>query len=116
MTDAYWIIGGLAVMFAATVSVDWWLRRHGERKTIKRRLAQISRQRFSGPPITPEMQQLFGAYSHGSVVGVLQLRDGLVVTYEGGPNLTFIPVPAGDCLYVDGETGDYTIQGVAPRG
>lgn len=48
-----------------------------------------------GAPVTVELQQLFGAYGQSRVVGVVQLRDGLQVTYENGVHLTFVPVHTG---------------------
>jgi hypothetical protein len=54
---------------------------------------------FDGPPVTPEMQLLFGPYAGGApVTGVLQLRDGLHVVYADGSRYTFMPVPAEGCL------------------
>lgn len=48
-----------------------------------------------GAPVTVELQQLFGAYGQSRVVGVVQLQDGLQVTYENGVHLTFVPVHTG---------------------
>jgi hypothetical protein len=56
-----------------------------------------------GPPITREMQLLFGAYGQGRLVGVVQMREGLLVTYDNGVQLTFVPVPTGGKLGGFGE-------------
>ncbi len=49
--------------------------------------------RFTGPPVTREMQQLFGGYSgNGVVTGIIQLPKGLRVTYENGVTILFAPL------------------------
>lgn len=48
---------------------------------------------FTGPPVTREMQQLFGGYAgHGRVTGIIQLASGIRVTYEDDANVLFAPV------------------------
>lgn len=47
---------------------------------------------LTGPPVTPEMQQLFGPFGHGEVTGIVQVRSGLSVAYDNGVQLTFTPV------------------------
>lgn len=44
-----------------------------------------------GPPIEPQTQQLFGGFG-GVVKGVQIGPDGLVVQYESGLEVTFLPV------------------------
>lgn len=54
---------------------------------------------FHGPPVTPEMQLLFGAYAAGATVtGIAQLRDGLHVEFADGSKTLFVPVPEGAAL------------------
>jgi len=47
---------------------------------------------FKGPPITDEMQLIFGHYC-GQIEGLIPLAHGIRVTYVAGPTLLFIPVP-----------------------
>jgi hypothetical protein len=52
-----------------------------------------------GPPVTPELQLLFGAYAAGSAVrGVVALRDGISVGYADGSEYLFVAVPDGSNL------------------
>lgn len=47
---------------------------------------------FTGPPVTREMQQLFGGYGgEAHVVGIIQLSTGIRVTYSNGESVLFIP-------------------------
>lgn len=49
--------------------------------------------KFTGPPVTREMQQLFGGYAmNGAVTGIIQLPKGLRVTYENGVTILFAPL------------------------
>lgn len=49
--------------------------------------------KFTGPPVTREMQQLFGGYAgHGRVTGIIQLAAGIRVSYENGEDVLFAPV------------------------
>lgn len=50
---------------------------------------------LSGPPVTLEMQMIFGFYGQATVTGVAVLNDGLHVAYEDGLMLTFIPTHPG---------------------
>lgn len=50
---------------------------------------------LSGPPVTLEMQMIFGFYGQATVTGVVVLKDGLHVAYENGLVLTFIPTYPG---------------------
>lgn len=45
-----------------------------------------------GPPVTRDMQQLFGSFGGEQVTGILQLQEGLQVTYSTGLQLMFVPV------------------------
>lgn len=58
---------------------------------------EVSERTFTlhGPPVTREMQQLFGAYGRGAVKGIVQLEQGLVVEYDNGTALTFVPYFSG---------------------
>ena len=48
---------------------------------------------FTGPPVTREMQQLFGGYAgNGRVTGIIQLAAGIRVSYENGADVLFAPV------------------------
>lgn len=48
---------------------------------------------FTGPPVTREMQQLFGGYAgHGRVTGIIQLASGIRVTYEDDASVLFAPL------------------------
>lgn len=48
---------------------------------------------FTGPPVTREMQQLFGGYSgNGPVTGIIQLNTGVRVTYGNGVSILFAPI------------------------
>lgn len=48
---------------------------------------------FTGPPVTREMQQLFGGYAgHGRVTGIIQLAAGIRVTYEDDASVLFGPL------------------------
>ena len=51
--------------------------------------------RFTGPPLTKEMQQLFGGYGASKIVGIIQLREGLRVDYASGATLLFAPIYEG---------------------
>jgi len=49
--------------------------------------------KFTGPPVTREMQQLFGGYAgHGRVTGIIQLAAGIRVTYEDDASVLFAPL------------------------
>lgn len=47
---------------------------------------------FTGPPVTKEMQLLFAGYGASDVTGIIQLPDGLHVSYSSGAKLRFVPV------------------------
>lgn len=53
----------------------------------------------TGLPITPETHLLFGSYAGGAaVIGVVQLREGLMVNYADGSANLFVPIPDGGSL------------------
>lgn len=72
----------------------------GQAARRRRYYRQFRGQRMTvtGPPVTPELQQLFGAYGQDNVEGIVQLQDGLQVAYANGVQLTFVPVHTGGKL------------------
>lgn len=68
---------------------------------------------LTGPPITPEMQMLFGPYAGGGaeVVGIAQLTHGLVVSFGNGLQLTFAPIVSGGVARDNRGLGGATIIG-----
>lgn len=52
---------------------------------------------ITGPPVTEELQKLFGWYRRGfAVKGIVTTREGLSVVYEDGICVLFAPVAAID--------------------
>jgi hypothetical protein len=52
-----------------------------------------------GPPVTVEMQQVFGSYAGGAqVTGLVLLKDGVKVVYADGSDYLFVAVPDGSTL------------------
>lgn len=102
-----WVLAG-AVAFAVVLYLlrprhrggisEWPGLRPGERMV-----------RLDGPPVTREMQLLFGAYGGSEVVGIVQLQEGLRVNYRSGLQISFVPVPDNATLYVRPEDGRYAV-------
>lgn len=55
-------------------------------------MAEDNKITLHGPPVTREMQLLFGAFGSSPVKGVCALSAGLHVSYEDGRVFMFYPV------------------------
>lgn len=87
-SPAWLFIGALLVLFIVGVAFSY--RRRSYYEQFRGRTMTVH-----GPPVTPELQQLFSAYGQSQVEGIVQLRDGLQVGYANGVQLTFVPVHTG---------------------
>lgn len=54
--------------------------------------------KVTGHPITPALQALLGPYGQGTVTGIVQLNDGLQVTYDNERRVTFVPTASGGAV------------------
>jgi len=56
--------------------------------------------RLDGPPVTKELQQVFGVYWRGTVTGIAALQNGIKVEFAEGTTLRFVPVEELDSVSV----------------
>lgn len=94
MTPAFtlpWlVVAAFVVLMLVSAAFTYRRRVYFERFRAARSTFEVQ-----GAPVTRELQQLLGAYGSGRVVGVVQLKEGLQVTYSNGASLTFVPVHTG---------------------